>query len=479
VSWSCYIREEMARWRVVLAFLLVLGAAAASALLLLQHRGVQRAAAAVNQVCGENQVGGCETVNTSRFSEIGPVPLAAVGVAFYLSLALLLLLAAMAGPEARAAAAAIALFALLLSLAADVVLLGIQALALRAFCRLCLLTYGFSAVAAVLLFGVRRDRAVVSDALRLPDGRVLATGSLVGALAMAVGVVSADRALAYRGQARSTPLLGVSSMPVRPLAAAPTPAASLAAPPPAAGSPAAAPSSTEIQRYQEEARVAQEQARRLQEILDDPKKLEQHFTEKATHEFEAAPVRNLDLKNIPYKGPAAAPIKVVEFSDFLCPYCREIAGAFANFIPKSGDRIVLYYKNYPLDQACNASLSSTVHPGACLVALGAICAQDQSRFWPYHDRVFSNPPKDPKAADVVRIAAEAGLDAAAFESCLTAPRTRDRLTAEVAEGKNYGVNATPTLFINGKRLPRINDFVPMVEKESARLGLPPLPNPGP
>jgi protein-disulfide isomerase/uncharacterized membrane protein len=470
----------MARWRIVLAFVLVSCAAAASALLLLQHRGVQRAAAAVNQVCGETQASDCETVNRSRFSEIGPVPLAAVGLAFYLSLALLLLLASVAGPEARDAAAAIALVALLTSLAVDLVLLGIQALAVRAFCRLCLLTYALGAVSVVLLIRARRDRAVLRDALRMPDGRVLAIGSLVGALAMAAAVVSADRALAYRGRARATPLLGVSSSPMRPLAAA-----SLATPPPASTPPAAVPSGgataglTEIQRYQEEARVAQEQARRLQEILDDPKKLEQHFNEKAAREFQEAPVRNLDLKNVPYKGPAAAPIRVVEFSDFLCPYCREIAGAFSNFIPKSGDRIVLYYKNYPLDQSCNASLTSTVHPGACLVALGALCAQDQGRFWQYHDRVFANPPKDPKVADVVRIAAEAGLDTAAFEGCINAQRTRDRLTAEVAEGKNYGVSSTPTLFINGKRLPRINDFIPMVEKESARLGLPPLPNPGP
>jgi protein-disulfide isomerase/uncharacterized membrane protein len=470
----------MARWRIVLAFMLVSSAAAASALLLLQHRGVQRASAAVNQVCGETQASDCETVNRSRFSEIGPLPLAAVGLAFYLSLALLLLLASVAGPEARDAAAAIALVALLVSLAVDVVLLGIQALAVRAFCRLCLLTYAFGAVSVVLLIRARRDRAVLRDALRMPDGRVLATGSLVGALAMAAAVVSADRALAYRGRARTTPLLGVSTSAMRPLAAAP-----LATPPLTSSPPAAVPSGgataglTEIQRYQEEARVAQEQARRLQEILDDPKKLEQHFNEKAAREFQEAPVRNLDLKNVPYKGSAGAPIRVVEFSDFLCPYCREIAGAFSNFIPKSGDRIVLYYKNYPLDQACNASLTSTVHPGACLVALGAVCAQDQGRFWQYHDRVFGNPPKDPKVADVVRIATEAGLDAAAFESCINTQRTRDRLTAEIAEGKNYGVNSTPTLFINGKRLPRINDFVPMVEKESARLGLPPLPNPGP
>ena len=68
--------QKMARWRIVLAFLLLLSAAAASALLLLQHRGVRRAAAAVNQVCGEAQTSDCETVNRSRYSEIGGVPLA-------------------------------------------------------------------------------------------------------------------------------------------------------------------------------------------------------------------------------------------------------------------------------------------------------------------------------------------------------------------------------------------------------------------
>ena len=439
---------------------------------------MQRATAAVNQVCGEDQAGGCETVNRSRFSEIGPLPLAAIGLAFYLSLALLLFLASLAGPEARDAAAVVALLALLLSLAVDLLLLGIQAVAVRAFCRLCLLTYALAAAAVVVLIRARRDRALVRDVARVPDGRVLLAGALAGALAFTAAVVSADRALLYRTRSRQNPLLGVSSSPVTPFAPALPSARPLPASPMAGPSGAAA-NLTDIQRYQEEARVAQEQARRLQEILDDPKKLEQHFTEKAVREFDQTPVRSLDVKNVPYKGPAEAPIKVVEYSDFLCPFCRDIAAAFAGFIPKSGDRIVLYYKNYPLDQACNASLKSTVHPGACNIALGAICAQEQGRFWPYHDKVFSNPPKDPKVADVVRIGAEAGLDPAALETCINAPRTRDRLTSEVAEGKNYGVSSTPTLFINGKRLPSINDFVPMVEKESARLGLPPLPNPGP
>jgi len=167
----------------------------------------------------------------------------------------------------------------------------------------------------------------------------------------------------------------------------------------------------------------------------------------------------------------------VEFSDFLCPYCRQIAGAFASYIPQSANRVVVYFKNYPLDQTCNTSLKQSVHPGACNLALGAICANDQGKFWPYHDRVFSSPPTNPQVSDVVSIARESGLDAGALEACVNSPATRQRLGAEIAEGAQAQVEATPTLFINGKKLPRLNDFTQTVDRESSKMGLPPLPPP--
>ena len=74
---------------------------------------------------------------------------------------------------------------------------------------------------------------------------------------------------------------------------------------------------------------------------------------------------------------------------------------------------------------------------------------------------------------------EAGLDATALAACLDAPGTSARLKAEIDEAERAGVKATPTLFLNGKKLPRVNDFLVMVEKESARLGLPPLTKPSP
>jgi protein-disulfide isomerase len=220
--------------------------------------------------------------------------------------------------------------------------------------------------------------------------------------------------------------------------------------------------------------AARAETRRLQETLDDPKKLEEYFADKAMREFETAPAQELGLPNTPFKGPEDAPIKVVEFSDFMCPFCRQIAGAFANFLPRSSNRVAIYFKNYPLDQACNPGLASTVHAGACNLALGAVCAQEQGKFWPYHDKVFGSQLNNPQTKDVVTLAGSAGLDSGAFETCLGSQKAKDRLAAEIQEGVRGGVKATPTLFINGKRLPRVNDFLSVLDKEAARLGLPPL-----
>jgi protein-disulfide isomerase len=290
------------------------------------------------------------------------------------------------------------------------------------------------------------------------------TGWGIATAAVIAAVGAANVALRYHDRLNATAILGAP--------ASPAPLPSLApgvASPPAAG--------TDAQRFQEEARAAQEQARRLQDILDDPAKLDEYLAQKARRDYEQGPVRAFNLKTTPFKGPAEAPIRVVEFSDFLCPFCRQIAGAFAGYIPQSGNRVVVYFKNYPLDSACNSTLQQPVHPGACNVALGGICANDQGKFWPYHDRVFANPPQNPQVTDVVQIAREAGLDAGALETCVKDAGTRQRLAAEIAEGVQAQVQGTPTLYINGKRLPRLNDFVQTVERESAKMGLPPLPPP--
>jgi protein-disulfide isomerase/uncharacterized membrane protein len=463
------------RWRVAVVLMAVAAGALISGLLLLEHHGERGAVAAVGQVCGEGDQSGCAVVTQSRYATVAGVPLAALGLFFYLCLGLLLVLALLAGPGALDAAAALTFWALLAALAVDLVLLGIQALAIHAFCKLCLLTYVLNALGVVVLSKARAAGGAAGQAPRTMDGRLVVAGWALGSLALAAAVLGSDRALAYREHGRTASLLGT------PAAGAPPPPVSARPSPTVSGSVAGAPLPPDAQRWQEEARMAQEQARRLQEILDDPKKLDQYFTEKAAREFEQGPVRNLDLAGLPVKGPADAPVRVVEFSDFLCPFCRSLAGAFASFMPQAGNRVALYFKNYPLDQSCNPSLRATIHPGACALALGALCANEQGKFWPYHDKVYASPPPNPSVKDVARLAGEAGLNAAALETCALSAKTRERLGAQIAEAQAVGVNSTPTVFINGRQLPRINDFIQMVDKESARLGLPPLrpPAPGP
>jgi len=452
-------RPHVGRVRLLLAALVCAVSAATSGLLLLEQHGEPRATAAVSQVCGEGAQSGCEAVARSRYSEIRGMPLAAIGLVFVLSVGSLLLLSLLAGPESHDAAAALALFAFGLALAADVVLLGVQVVAIKAFCRLCLLTYALNALALVLLLPARRDGAVVGEAVTKRDGRLVFAGWALATLALLAGVYAAEKGLDARQRARTASILGV----------APAPSSLAPARPAEPGS--------EAQRYQEEARVATEQARRLQEILDDPKKLEQYFAQKAAREFDANPVFPLKLDGVPSKGAPQAPIKVVEFSDFLCPFCRSIAGAFAGYLPQTANRVTLYYKNYPLDSLCNPNVKQTIHEGACWLAMGGLCAQEQNGFWPYHDKVFSSQLEKPQMKEAVQMATEAGLDGAAMQSCLASGRMKERLAAQIEEARAGGVSATPTLFINGKRLPRINDFVATVDKEAGRLGLPPLPKP--
>ncbi|HET7292704.1 MAG TPA: thioredoxin domain-containing protein [Vicinamibacteria bacterium] len=417
--------------RLYAAIVLLLLGTAVSGVLLLQHHGEPSAVSAVGQVCGEGETSGCDRVAQSAYARIGGVPLAAVGVAFYLSLACLALLATQAG-EAAAAAARLGFVLLVLALAIDVALLGVQAFAIGAFCRLCILTYALNVAALYALWPARRAPLLSA----VPAGRLLGLGWGLASLASVLFALAWNAGLSERAERRAGAVLGA--------AAAPGDAA-------------------EVQR--------------LKAILDDPKKYEEYLQQKSIRDFEAAKVQDIALQGVPFKGDQDARIKVVEYSDFLCPFCRAIAGAFRDYIPQAQGRVSVHFKNYPLDKACNPSLGQTVHPGACLLAQGAICAGEQGRFWEFHDQVFTKPPQDPGRDTVLQIASAAGLDAGRLGACLDAPGTQSRLQAEIAEAHRLGVNSTPSVFINGKRLPRINDFLMMVDKEGARLGLPPLARP--
>ena len=461
-----------ARTRIVVALCLCLAGAAVSGVLLGQHHGEAWAVSTVNEACGDGdgQASGCEDVARSSWSSFAGLPVAAYGLAFYLALSLLLALALLAPADLRDSLAGLAAVALALGLLVDLLLLGVQAFAIHSYCALCILTYGLSAAALFALLPARTALRGAGPAAARPEGRLALAGWVLGSLAVAGAVLGVDAALEARAARRQATLLGSPAAPaatVPPAAVSPTPA-------PEGGPAAPAPTPAESPAGPQDAKYWQERAQNLQATLDDPRKLDAYFAEKAQRAYDTADVVSIDLEGVPSKGPAAAPVKVVEYSDFLCPFCRQLAGALSGFVPQAAGRVAVYFKNYPLDSACNPRLPRSTHPGACNLALGAVCAHYQGKFEAYHDKVFSTELRNPQPADVVRLAGEAGLNAAALEGCLDDPKTKADLAAQIEEATRLGIDSTPTVYVNGKKLPRINDFVAVVDKEARKKGFPPL-----
>jgi len=448
--------------RIVAAACLCLAGAAVSALLLLQHHGEPLAASAVADVCGSGPASGCEEVARSSWSTFAGRPLAAYGTAYYLALAIALALALLGPAELREPLAGLVVAGLALGLLVDLGLLGVQAFAIKAYCRLCLASYVLAVLAFVALLPAWRAVRLLPTAFGRPDGRLALSAWALAALVVAAAVWAGDVALVQRAALRQARLLGA---PVAAPAAV-TPAAAPATSAPALEATAAAGT--------HDARYWQERAQQLQDTIDDPRKLETYFSQKAQRDYDAAPPVSIDLGDAVGRGPATAPVKVVEYSDFLCPYCRNLALALTQFLPQAGGRLAIYFKNFPLDASCNTRLPQSTHPGACNVALGAVCAQRQGKFEAYHDKVFSSELKNPQPADVVRLAGEAGLNALALQDCLDDPQTKATLAAQIAEANGLKVSSTPTVYINGKKLAQLNYFLAIVDKEARKKGFPAL-----
>lgn len=139
------------------------------------------------------------------------------------------------------------------------------------------------------------------------------------------------------------------------------------------------------------------------------------------------------------RGPADAPVVIVEFSDFECPYCGRATATLTALLDRYPDEIRFVYKDFPLPN----------HPNAFKAAEAGHCAHDQGKFWEFHDRLFVQQ----EALDVESLkmyADELGLDAGEFSACLDDGRHAPSVDREKAAGRGYGADSTPTLFINGR-----------------------------
>jgi protein-disulfide isomerase len=145
----------------------------------------------------------------------------------------------------------------------------------------------------------------------------------------------------------------------------------------------------------------------------------------------------------PYIGPEDAPITIVEFSDFQCPYCTRFRDeTLGLLLEEYGNQVRFVYRDYPLTQ---------IHPQALGAHIAAECAAQQDMFWEMHDIIFDN--QSQIDADSLRVyAGDIGLDLNAFDDCFEDEATLEEVMADISEGQSYGVRGTPTFFINGMPL---------------------------
>jgi protein-disulfide isomerase len=183
------------------------------------------------------------------------------------------------------------------------------------------------------------------------------------------------------------------------------------------------------------------QAVKQQKLRDNMGKMLDEL--KAKHEVKVAleppelPRVDVEAKG-PARGPANAPVTIVEFSDFQCPYCGREVPVIERLMKEYDGRVRLVFRHYPLD----------FHPFAQKAAEAGACAQDQGKFWELHDKMFGNQSKL-AVDDLKTYAKQVGLDASKFDKCLDSGEKKTLVEDDQKAGSAAGVSGTPAFFING------------------------------
>lgn len=154
----------------------------------------------------------------------------------------------------------------------------------------------------------------------------------------------------------------------------------------------------------------------------------------------------------PEVGPKDAPVTIVEFSDFQCPYCKRAEPTLKEVREKYGDKVKLVYMDFPLG----------FHPHAMDAAMAGRCANEQGKFWPMHDEMFTDQGKL-SPADLANAAKKAGLDTAKFDECFKSGKYKAAILGDQAQGQKLGVDGTPAFFVNGRPLTGAQPFPAFAE----------------
>jgi protein-disulfide isomerase len=167
----------------------------------------------------------------------------------------------------------------------------------------------------------------------------------------------------------------------------------------------------------------------------------------------------IDTTGRPLRGQPSAPITVVEFGDFQCPNCKRAVTVLDALLKKYPQDIKLVFMDFPINPS---GISRQV-------AYGGVCAQNQGKFWAYHDAAFKSQASLSKESPG-KIARQVGVPMDKFEQCMQDRGTRAKVQASAGEARRLGVTATPTLFVDGRPFPSnhlLRDLGAYIEKKKA------------
>ena len=176
------------------------------------------------------------------------------------------------------------------------------------------------------------------------------------------------------------------------------------------------------------------------------------------------PIVDISAEDAPFKGPASAPITIVEFSDFQCSYCKRVVNVLEQVLERYPDKVKLAFRDFPI---------VNIHPQAQKAAEAAHCAAEQGKFWEFHDLLFEKQDSIP-TTNFADYAKTLGLEVSTFQTCIDERKYQEKVERNYAAGAKAGVSGTPAFFINGRLLSGaqpLEAFKAMIDEELERLGL--------
>ena len=369
-------------------FLLAAAAVGTSIVLAWIHAGLESGAGNYTSFCNVNESVNCDQVLTSPFAELMGLPVAWYAIVVYTATALCFASAARLAPQASRLVALRAACVLVLgSLAWSLWMALVSAFILHTVCLVCSALYLLTLALAVVTWKV---------ASPFPPGDLVLGRASLARVAVVVTILTAAVAAMSGPSAWNSTSPGTN------------------------GSPS------------------------LEQIRESHPDFLKWYLE-LPRRSGSAPAGDTEASD------TEAVVTIVEFSDFLCVFCRRNAEMLNALLARRSGQLRLVHRHFPLDTTCNDGVVRTMHPFACHAAAAAECAGEQGRYDDMSTLLFAGQAQL-LPTTVAKLAAETGLDSAAWQKCMDSGRGMDRATADARAGIELGVSSTPTMFFNGRRI---------------------------